>query len=43
MAVERPAERVQAPGVVFFALDGREARLADLLGTAIVLGFFTTI
>lgn len=42
MAVQRPAAPSPAPELVFTALDGREARLSDLRGKVIVLGFFTT-
>ena len=42
MAVQRPAAPSPAPELVFTTLDGREARLSDLRGKVIVLGFFTT-
>ena len=42
MAVHRPVEPFAAPELVFTSLDGREARLSDLRGKVIVLGFFTT-
>ena len=41
MAVHRPVEPFAAPELVFTSLDGREARLSDLRGRVIVLGFFT--
>lgn len=42
MAVLRPAEPTLAPDLPFRTLDGREARLADLHGRPVLLGFFTT-
>ncbi|MBI2159307.1 MAG: hypothetical protein HYU25_02755 [Candidatus Rokubacteria bacterium] len=42
MAVHRPAEPFAAPELVFTSLDGREARLSDLRGKVVLLGFFTT-
>ncbi|MDP3937931.1 MAG: hypothetical protein Q8R92_07320 [Deltaproteobacteria bacterium] len=42
MAVHRPVELLPVPEFVFTSLDGREARLTDLRGKVIVLGFFTT-
>jgi len=42
MGVLRPATSVTAPDVVFATLDGREARIQDLRGKAVLLGFFTT-
>jgi len=42
MAVHRPVELLPVPEFVFTSLDGWEARLTDLRGKVIVLGFFTT-
>jgi cytochrome oxidase Cu insertion factor (SCO1/SenC/PrrC family) len=42
MAVQRPAEAVAAPDLVFVSPEGREARLGDLRGKVVLLGFFTT-
>ena len=42
MAVQRPAEPLAAPEIVFTSLDGHEVRLSGLRGQVIVLGFFTT-
>lgn len=42
MGVHRPLEPVPAPEFVFRSLDGGEARLHDLRGKVVLLGFFTT-
>ena len=42
MNVLRPAAPAPAPDVVFRSLDGHEARLRDLRGKPVLLGFFTT-
>lgn len=42
MGVHRPVELVPAPELVFRSLDGGEARLRDLRGKVVLLGFFTT-
>lgn len=42
MSIERPAQPVAAPDVVFVTAAGREARLGDLRGKVVLLGFFTT-
>ena len=42
MGVHRPAKPFPAPDLPFASLDGREVRLRDLQGKAILLGFFTT-
>ncbi len=42
MAVLRPAAAATAPDIAFARLDGREARVQDLRGKAVLLGFFTT-
>ena len=42
MSVQRPAKPVAAPEFVFRTGDGREARLAELRGKVILLGFFST-
>lgn len=42
MGVHRPVEPGPAPELVFRSLDGGEARLHDLRGKVVLLGFFTT-
>lgn len=42
MGVERPAKPFPAPDLAFTALDGRVARLGDLRGKVVLLGFFTS-
>lgn len=42
MSVQRPAEPVAAPDLVFVTADGGEARLRELRGKVVLLGFFTT-
>ena len=42
MVVDRAGEPAPAPDVVFRTLDGREARVSDLRGKLVFLGFFTT-
>lgn len=42
MGVHRPAEPFPAPDLAFTALDGRVARLGDLRGKVVLLGFFTS-
>jgi hypothetical protein len=42
MVVHRPVEVAPAPDVAFHRLDGREARVRDLRGKVVLLGFFTT-
>ena len=42
MGVDRPAEPFSAPDVGFRSLEGREVRVRDLQGRAVLLGFFTT-
>ena len=42
MVVHRPAEPVPVPDVTFRSLEGREVRVRDLRGRAVLLGFFTT-
>jgi len=42
LGVLRPAEPLAAPDVAFRALDGRAARLGELRGKVVLLGFFTT-
>lgn len=41
MSVHRPAEPVAAPDLVFVTAEGREARLGELRGKVVLLGFFT--
>jgi len=42
LSVQRPARPVAAPDFVFVTAEGREARLGDLRGRVVFLGFFTT-
>jgi len=42
LGVHRPAEPFPAPDLTFRALEGREARIGDLRGKIVLLGFFTT-
>jgi len=42
LGVHRPAEPFPAPDLMFRALDGREARLRDVRGKIVLLGFFAT-
>jgi cytochrome oxidase Cu insertion factor (SCO1/SenC/PrrC family) len=42
MSVQRPADPVAAPDLVFITAEGREARLGELRGKVVLLGFFTT-
>jgi hypothetical protein len=42
MGVHRPAEPFPAPDLVFLTVEGRQARLSELRGKVVVLGFFTT-
>ena len=42
MSVQRPAEPVPAPDLVFLTAEGREARLGELRGKVVLLGFFTS-
>ena len=42
LGVHRPAEPFPAPDLTFRTLDGREARLRELRGKIVLLGFFTT-
>ena len=42
MSVLRPAAPTPPPDLAFRSLDGREVRLRDLRGKAVLLGFFTT-
>ncbi len=42
MAVQRPAEPLPAPDLAFRSLEGPEARLSELRGKVVLLGFFTT-
>lgn len=42
LGVHRPAEPFPAPDLTFQTLDGREARLRELRGKIVLLGFFTT-
>jgi hypothetical protein len=42
MSVQRPAEPVGAPHLVFLTAEGREARLGEFRGKVVLLGFFTT-
>lgn len=42
LGVHRPAEPFPAPDLTFRTLDGREARLKELSGKIVLLGFFTT-
>ncbi len=42
MSVHRPAELVAAPDLTFLTAEGREARLGELRGKVVLLGFFTT-
>ena len=41
MSVQRPAELVAAPDLAFLTAEGREARLGELRGKVVLLGFFT--
>ena len=41
MSVQRPAEPVPAPDLAFLTAEGREARLGELRGKVVLLGFFT--
>ena len=41
MSVQRPAEQVAAPNLAFLTAEGREARLGELRGKVVLLGFFT--
>jgi hypothetical protein len=41
MAVHRPVEPVAAPDLAFLTAEGREARLGELRGKVVLLGFFT--
>lgn len=42
LGVHQPAEPFPAPDLTFRTLDGREARLDELRGKVVLLGFFTT-
>ncbi len=42
MSVQRLAEPVAAPELAFLTAEGREARLGELRGKVVLLGFFTT-
>lgn len=42
MSVQRLAEPVAAPDLAFLTAEGREARLGELRGKVVLLGFFTT-
>jgi hypothetical protein len=42
MSVQRPAETIAPPDLVFLTTEGREARLGELRGKVVLLGFFTT-
>lgn len=42
MLVQRLAEPVAAPDLVFLTAEGRPARLGELRGKVVLLGFFTT-
>lgn len=42
MSVQRPAEPVALPDLVFVTPEGRAARLGELRGKVVLLGFFTT-
>ena len=42
MGVDRPAAPLAAPDVSFRTLEGRDARLGDLRGKVVLLGFFTS-
>ena len=42
MRVLRPSTPERAPDFAFTTLDGRDARVRDLRGKPILLGFFTT-
>ena len=42
LGVLRPAEPIAAPDFPFRSLDGREARLDQLRGKVVLVGFFTT-
>ena len=42
LAVLRPAEPLATPDVQFRSLDGRAARLGELRGKVVLVGFFTT-
>lgn len=41
MSVHQPAEPVAAPDFAFRTAEGREARLGELRGKVVLLGFFT--
>ncbi len=41
MSVQRPAEPIAAPDLVFLTVEGREARLSEVRGKVVLLGFFT--
>jgi hypothetical protein len=42
MSVQRSAAPTPAPEFVFRTTEGREARLAELRGKVVLLGFFST-
>lgn len=42
MGVQRPGEPLPAPDLVFTTIDGRQARLSELRGKVVLLGFFST-
>ena len=42
LVVQRPGEPLPAPDLVFTTVDGRQARLSELRGKVVFLGFFTT-
>ena len=42
MSVQRLAAPVAAPELAFLTAEGREARLGELRGKVVLLGFFTT-
>ena len=42
MSVQRLAEPVAAPELAFLTAEGRAARLGELRGKVVLLGFFTT-
>lgn len=41
MGVHRPAEPFPAPDLAFLTVEGHQARLSELRGKVVLLGFFT--